>query len=356
MIKSVIKRTGDIVEYDRGKIVNAIKSAEKETDEEINDIDCILSGIEEVLSNKFEDKNLPTVEQIQDIVEEKLMESEYHQVAKRYIIYREERSRERNKWLKNELPISIWERKYRLNNESLEEFLDRISGGNKSIKSDIKDKYFMPAGRILANRGLPELGQKVTYSNCYVITEPEDEIESIFDVSKKLARTFSYGGGAGVDISKLRPKDAIVNNGAEKTSGAVSFMPLYSLTTEIIGQRGRRGALMISLDIDHPDIEEFIDIKNDLDAVTKANISLKLTDDFMEAVKNNEEYELYFYVEDTGQEIKKKVDARRIFNKLAFSNWNMSEPGALFWDRIENYNLLSEIEDFHYAGVNPLTL
>jgi len=110
---------------------------------------------------------------------------------------------------------------------------------------------------------------------------------------------------------------------------------------------------MISLDIDHPDIEEFIDIKNDLDAVTKANISLKITDEFMKAVQNNEEYELYFYVEDTGEEIQKTVDARRIFNKIAYSNWNMAEPGFLFWDKIENYNLLSEEEDFSYAGVNP---
>ncbi|MFW6377644.1 MAG: ribonucleoside-diphosphate reductase, adenosylcobalamin-dependent, partial [bacterium] len=101
--------------------------------------------------------------------------------------------------------------------------------------------------------------------------------------------------------------------------------------------------------------EEFIDIKNDLDAVTKANISLKITDEFMEAVRDDKEYELYFYVEDTGEEIKKKVNARRMFNKMAYSNWNVAEPGALFWDRIENYNLLSEIEEFNYAGVNPLT-
>jgi len=159
--------------------------------------------------------------------------------------------------------------------------------------------------------------------------------------------------GAGLDISNLRPKDSIVNNSAEKTSGAVSFMPLYSLTTEIIGQKSRRGALMISIDINHPDIEEFIDIKNDLDAVTKANISLKITDEFMAAVKNNTDFELSFYVEDTGEEIKKKVNARRIFNKIAYSNWNMAEPGVLFWDRIEDYNLLSNNEDFHYAGVNP---
>jgi len=241
VIENVIKRDGSVVRYDKEKITQAIKSAEKETNEDIDSISGLLHSIEGVLIDNFTDTNLPNVEQIQDIVEEELMLAGHTQTAKRYIIYREERNKERQKkWLSGELPLSIWERKYRINNESLDEFLERVTNGNSKIKKHIKDQYFMPAGRILANRGLQELGKKVTYSNCYVITEPQDTIESIFDVSKKLARTFSYGGGAGVDISNLRPQNAVVNNGAEKTSGAVSFMPLYSLTTEIIGQRGRR--------------------------------------------------------------------------------------------------------------------
>ena len=83
---------------------------------------------------------------------------------------------------------------------------------------------------------------------------------------------------------------------------------------------------MLNMDVSHPDIEDFIDIKNDLDKVTKANISVNITDDFMEAVKNNEEYELYFKVDATGEEIRKKVNARELFRKLAFNNWNMAEP------------------------------
>jgi len=354
MLENVIKRDGDIVRYDKEKVVQAIRSAEQETEESIDDMNELINSIEEVLVDNFSETNLPNVEQIQDIVEEKLMLFSYIKTAKRYIIYRQERAKKRSEsWLTGELPMSIFERKYRIDGESLDEFLNRITEGNNKVKKHIKDQYFMPAGRILANRGLQKRGKKVTYSNCYVITPPKDSIESIFDVSKKLARTFSYGGGAGVDISNLRPKDSIVNNGARKTSGAVSFMPLYSLTTNIIGQRGRRGALMISLDINHPDIEEFIDIKNDLEAVTKANISLKITDDFMEAVANDEEHELYFYVDDTGEEIKREVNARRVFNKIAYSNWNMAEPGFLFWDNIENYNLLSEEDGFEYSGVNP---
>jgi len=125
------------------------------------------------------------------------------------------------------------------------------------------------------------------------------------------------------------------------------------MVTGIIGMRGRRGALMINMDVSHPDIEDFIDIKNDLDKVTKANISVNITDDFMEAVKNNDMYELYFKVNATGEEIRKKVNARELFRKLAFNNWNMAEPGVLFTDRINSWHLMSEDEDFEFAGVNP---
>lgn len=110
---------------------------------------------------------------------------------------------------------------------------------------------------------------------------------------------------------------------------------------------------MISMDCDHPDIEEFIDIKKDLDKVTKANISIKVTDAFMEAAISNQQYKLCFTREETGETIEKAVNARDIMMKLAYNNWDMGEPGVLFWDRIENWNLLSEYQNFQYAGVNP---
>ena len=110
---------------------------------------------------------------------------------------------------------------------------------------------------------------------------------------------------------------------------------------------------MISMDCDHPDIEDFIDIKNDLDKVTKANISVKVTDDFMEAAVNNNTYELSFTREETGETITKIVNARDLLMKLAYNNWDMGEPGILFWDRIKDWNLLSEYSNFQYAGVNP---
>ena len=149
-------------------------------------------------------------------------------------------------WLgkENQLGIDIWKNKYQQNNESFEEWLDRVSGGNENIRQLIVEKKFLFGGRILSNRGMAKDDRKLTYSNCYVIQPPEDNIESIFECAGKLARTFSYGGGCGIDISKLSPRGAKINNSAKETTGSVSFMELYNLVTGLIGQNGRRGALM----------------------------------------------------------------------------------------------------------------
>ena len=251
----------------------------------------------------------------------------------------------------NALGVDIFNNKYRHEDESFERWLDRVSGNNESIRSLIKSKKFLFAGRILANRGIDNL--KGSLSNCYVIAPPEDSIESIYECASKMARTFSYGGGCGTDLSKLAPRGAKVRNTAKETSGAVSFMDLYSTTTGLIGQNGRRGALMLSLDCSHPDIEDFIDIKTDLDRITKANISIKLTDEFMNAVENDSDYTLSFMREATGETITKTVRAKELFKKFAATNWDYAEPGALFWNRIEGYNLLANTEGFKYAGVNP---
>lgn len=256
-------------------------------------------------------------------------------------------------WLNNdELAITIWKNKYRFENESLDEWFKRVSGGNPEVETLIRDKKFIFGGRILANRGLQDKNRKITYSNCYVIEPPQDNLESIFECGAKLARTFSYGGGCGIDISNLRPTGAKVNNAAKTTSGAVSFMDFYSYITGLIGQSGRRGALMISISCDHPDLEEFIELKSNLDKVTKANISVRVSDKFMEAVINAQTLILKF-VSDTGEVITKEVEAYPIFRKLAEMNWDYAEPGILFWDRITNWNLLSNNSDFTFAGVNP---
>lgn len=253
----------------------------------------------------------------------------------------------------NQLGIDIWTKKYAAEGEDFDSWITRVSGGNKEISQYMKEKKFLFGGRILSNRGLDRLGRKVTYSNCYVIEPPKDEIESIFDCAKKLARTYSYGGGCGVDISQLSPKGAKINNAAKETSGAVSFMELYSLVTALIGQNGRRGALMISMDCSHPDILEFIELKTDLEKVTKANVSVRIYKDFMEAVKKGTDYILSYEREATGEVIKKRVPARALFKKITDTSWDYAEPGVLFWDRISSWNLLSNTEEFSYAGVNP---
>ena len=258
-------------------------------------------------------------------------------------------------WLgeQNTIGQDIWHRKYQHDNESFEEWLDRVSGGNEEVKQLIREKKFLFGGRILANRGLANQGRKLSYSNCYVIEPPEDNIESIFDCARKLARTYSYGGGCGIDIGKLAPKGATIHNAAKETSGAVSFMDLYSLVTGLIGQSGRRGALMVSIPCDHPDLKEFINIKQNNDRVTKANISIRVTNEFMKAVMNKEKYLLHFTREETGETTEELVDAYEVFRKICESNWDWGEPGMLYWDEINKNNLLSEDDSFEYGGVNP---
>lgn len=347
----VEKRNGMIVDFDGEKIVNAICKAMVETEQGIDE--KIAKEIADKAFDTFKNLKIIHIEKIQDFVEIELMRKR-PDVAKKYILYRDKRARLRKYgWEMTDLQRDIYEKKYRYENESFDEFLTRVSGGNNYIKKAIKDKKFMPAGRILAGRGLDKHGRKITLSNCYVMPKVEDNIESIFDTAKYMARTYSYGGGVGVDLSKLRPRGAKVNNAANTTTGAVSFMDLYSLVTGLIGMKGRRGALMLSMDCNHPDIEEFIDVKNDLNKINYANISVNITDDFMRAVEEDKDYELYFYVGATGEEIRKVIKARKLFRKIAENNWNMAEPGILYQDRINSWHLMSEDDSFEFAGVNP---
>lgn len=146
---------------------------------------------------------------------------------------------EAKEWLNNnELSCNILNKKYINNNECLEDFFYRVSNNNKDVVKLIEEKKFIFGGRILANRNV--VGRKLTYSNCYVLEPPEDNLESIFDCASKMARTFSYGGGVGIDLSKLRPNGAVTHNAAKESSGPVSFMDLFSQVTQTISQNGRR--------------------------------------------------------------------------------------------------------------------
>lgn len=273
------------------------------------------------------------------------------------------------KWLDDDYIMDTWNKKYRnvvrvdentVNSETLHNWFKRVCNGDEELIKRMEDMKFLFGGRILANRGLVTKNHKVTLSNCYVLPPVEDSIESIFGTAKDLATIFSRGGGVGIDISKLRYKGAPVRNSAETTTGAVSFMQLYDITTAIIGQKGRRGALIIAMDAEHPDIEDFIDIKKDLNLITNANISVKVSDRFMRYAveKPGESYPIVCKLidEKTGEMWhihRVTVTPSKILEHIAENNWKMAEPGVLFWDRMKNYNFIENNPFINITGVNP---
>ena len=241
----------------------------------------------------------------------------------------------------NELAKNIYEKKYYLkdlDNELIEKspedvfkrlasFLATVEGGKINQKkwaekfyNELYEGRFVSGGRVLAGAG--DVYRIKTLANCFVSKIQHDDIDSIYEAAFECARTYSYGGGIGVDISALRPKDSVVHNAADSSTGAVSFMDLYSLTTGLIGQSGRRGALMLTIDVKHPDVQHFINVKKIPNWVTKqiveqcnwsgmfsepeletiqkqvmentqvrfANISIKASDEFMHAVDEQRKY------------------------------------------------------------------
>lgn len=255
-------------------------------------------------------------------------------------------------WLDTKLQKDIWRQKYQNDNETFEEWLDRVSNRNEEIKRLIKEKKFLFGGRILANRGVDK--SKLTYSNCYVLKSPEDNLEDIYRTAYETAKTFSYGGGVGFNLSKLSPRGATIHNAAKTTTGAVSFMDLYNTTSALIGQNNRRGALMLCLNSNHPDIEEFIDIKKDLNKINKANISIMMMPSFWKAYTNHSTfYDAKFYRPESDQIISKQINADDFLNHIAQNNWEMGEPGMLFYDNINDYHLMSDYDDFNIFATNP---
>lgn len=209
----------------------------------------------------------------------------------------------------------------------------------------LQDFRFIPGGRTMFGAGQ---SRRSTLFNCYVIPIKEDSIEGIFDWCKEAARTYSFGGGAGVDISILRPNGTPVNNSAIYSSGSVSFLDLLSTTTGTIGQAGRRGALMITLRVDHPDILNFIEAKRDLAKVNYANISVRVTDEFMEAVERDSDFTLRYENELIGH-IRRQIRARHVWDKLIDAAWESAEPGVIFWDAVRRESTTE------YGGMEVLT-
>lgn len=274
-------------------------------------------------------------------------------------------------WWDDEIPQNIIKKKYMHDDElkiveqegfdaGFNAFIKRVSSifSTKELQDfmaeSIIDGTFLPAGRTLYAAGCK--GKfRATTSNCYILPSPKDNIESIFDVGKEMARIFSLGGGAGINLSNLRPKGAKVNNSAKTSSGAVSFMDVYNVIGEVIGNNGRRAAILISLNCDHPDIEEFLTIKQNNDKIQGANISICFTDDFMTSVISNENFELHFKNEENGEEVKKEINARDFFRKFCEAQHDWGEPGALFIDNVRECNLLSgyPINEYRIDTTNP---
>ena len=207
----------------------------------------------------------------------------------------------------------------------------------------------VPQGSPMYGVGNPY--KNVSLSNCVVIDGPEDNMSSIVERGRDLANLFKRRCGVGIDISKLRPEGQRVSNSAGTTSGAWSFADFYSYVCRMVGQNGRRGALMITLDVNHPDVASFVEMKADKKAVTGANVSVKITDDFMEAVKADDAYTLQWPVDAEEPEVVKSIQARDLWELIVKQATENAEPGLIMWDNIERE--LPAQEYWDHVSTNP---
>lgn len=269
----------------------------------------------------------------------------------------------------DELRARVFYEKYSLQSlegEHLErtppEMWRRVAGEISSVEKDaekwrknfywlLENFRFVPGGRIMFGAGNP---RRATLLNCYYNPIKDDSIEGIFECAKEMARTYSFGGGVGIDITILRPKGSPVNNAAIYSTGAVSFMDLFSKVTGTIGQAGRRGALMITIEDRHPDVLDFISVKDDplRMNVRYANISVKISDEFMNAVKADGTFTLWFE-SDRVKRVEHKIKAREIWNQLIKRAWSSAEPGVIFWTTAKKFSPTEYDEKMSIKGCNP---
>ena len=255
----------------------------------------------------------------------------------------------------NELAIDVLRTKYLAPGETGPlQIWDRIARAVASVEEDpehwydrffsiLQDFKFIPGGRVMHGAGRDEARRKPTLSNCYVIPIQEDSLEGIYRCLTESAMVYRTGGGVGTDLSILRPQGAPVNATMGQSPGCTAFMNLLSESTNAVSQAGRRGALMLTLRVDHPDIEDFITIKNDTSRtkVQYANISVLITHEFMEAVLADTDFDLRW----DGQ-VFRTVPARELWGKIIANAHASAEPGIIFWDTMR------EFHNMEYA--NPL--
>ncbi len=218
----------------------------------------------------------------------------------------------------------------------------------------LKDfKYIIPQGGPMS--GIGNKFQVSSLSNCFVIGNEADSYGGIMKMDEEQVQLMKRRGGVGHDLSHIRPKGSPVKNSALTSTGIVPFMERYSNSTREVAQDGRRGALMLSLSMKHPDAEDFIDAKLDLGKITGANISVKIDDEFMQSVKSGVPYKQQYPIESNNPTFTKEVDASGIWNKITQNAWKSAEPGILFWDKIINESVSDCYADngFKTLSTNP---
>jgi ribonucleoside-diphosphate reductase alpha chain len=378
----IVKRDGRVVDFDETKITNAIHKALLAV-KAGNDKDAkrLSKDVVSIIDERFAEK-IPTVENVQDIVEEVLIKNCYADVAKAYILYRQEHTkiREVKKFLGvvDDLKlgvnaVKVLKNRYLLKDESgkivetPKEMFRRVA---KAVaKADLiydktadvkqteqmfyqvmKNLEFLPNSPTLMNAGT-RLGQ---LSACFVLPV-EDSIEGIFTTLKHMALIHQSGGGTGFSFSNLRPAGDIVGSTKGVASGPVSFMTIYDAATNVIKQGGkRRGANMGILDVSHPDILRFIEAKQTEGILTNFNISVAVSDKFMKAVEQDTEYEL---INPRTKQAETKLRARHVFDLMVSNAWRSGDPGLVFIDEINRFNptpQVGRITSTNPCGEQPL--
>ncbi|MHA1428971.1 MAG: vitamin B12-dependent ribonucleotide reductase [Candidatus Freyarchaeota archaeon] len=381
-ISKIRKRDGRIVEFEPVKITNAIHKAFIAVKERDGETAKNLSAqVVAIIEDTFKDR-IPTVEEVQDIVEKVLIKNGFSDVAKAYILYRQKRTeiREAKKLLgvSDDLKLSlnatqVLEKRYLLKDdhgnvvETPSQMFHRVARTiaaadrlydkdadiekTEAVFYEVMSRLeFLPNSPTLMNAGT-DIGQ---LSACFVLPVG-DSIEEIFDALKFMALIHKSGGGTGFSFSRLRPKGDFVRSTKGVASGPVSFMRIFDTATDIIKQGGRRrGANMGILRVDHPDILEFISAKEKEGSLTNFNLSVGVTDAFMEAVEKEGDYEL---INPRTGKPEKKLKAATVFNLIVASAWKTGDPGMVFLDEINRHNptpTIGQIESTNPCGEVPL--